>query len=134
MCGQEAYPRRVSDTAQSSLSIEQDITGTSLPALLSVTNRNPGPFKRIGFTAENSLKVLYQIKITFKLPDTPIFAPICYNHTFRPSQSDPGWDLEMLWNGIIKKFILKVWDKDIPLCFEAWLAVFKYSMSGENVI
>lgn len=42
---QQAYPTELSATTPSWLAIEQDITGTSLPALLNTAKRSPGPFK-----------------------------------------------------------------------------------------
>lgn len=38
----------------------------------------------------------YQIKKTFKLTNTSVFAPICCNHTFHPSQLDPVF---AIWKG-----------------------------------
>ena len=83
-------------TTPSWLTTDQDITGTSLPALLNTTEWNPGPVQGIGFIVQNSLRVCYQTKNTFKLTNTSIVAPICHNPTFPPSQSDPVFSL---WKG-----------------------------------
>lgn len=93
---QQAYPTELNATTPSWLAIEQDVTGTSLPALLNTAKRSPGPFKGIGVIVEHSLKVWYQIKKTFNLTNTSIFAPICHNHAFRPSQSDSVF---LSWRG-----------------------------------
>lgn len=79
-----AYPTEPNDTTPAWLAIEHDITGTSLSALLNATKRSPGPFKGIGFVAEHSLRVWYQIKKTFNLANTSIFVPIFHNHAFHP--------------------------------------------------
>lgn len=70
------------------LAIERDIQGFSLPALLFAENKPIRNFKKCNPIIVNSLKIWYQIRRIFKLPQICSLTPIACNHAFPPSQTD----------------------------------------------
>lgn len=70
------------------------VQNSSLCTLL--FSKTESPCKLVGnhFILKNSIRILNQIRSLFKLPNTSIHTPICYNHSFPPGQMDgvfAGW-------------------------------------------
>jgi len=83
-----AYPKVLTTTTTPAWLIKRDIKDSSLPALLFAENKPIRSFKKCNPIIVNSLKVWYQLRKVFKLPQTCSLTPIAYNHTFLPSQTD----------------------------------------------
>lgn len=89
MYWRNAYPEVLTTTTTPAwLVIERDIQDSSLPALLFAENKTIRTFKKCNPIVVNSLKVWYQLRKVFKLPQTCFLTPITYNHAFPPSLTD----------------------------------------------
>ena len=80
----DAYPGKITSSTPSWLAIEQDVHKTSLHALLFSTTKPLASISNI-FLVKQSLRIWYQIRKTFKLPEISTLTPIQYNHAFPPS-------------------------------------------------
>lgn len=79
------------DDAPSWLAIEQSMTKFSLPALLFSGTKPLRVIVNNNFVLGNSLRIWYQIRKVYRLPETSAFTPICHNHAFLPSQLDAAF-------------------------------------------
>ena len=81
----DAYPDETTDLTPSWLAIEKNVSNTSLPALLFSTPMPLASISNNNFLVKQSVKIWYQIRKTFKLPEISAYTPIRYNHAFPPS-------------------------------------------------
>lgn len=89
----DARPGAVTASTPAWLAIEQDLSKSSLPALLFSQTKPPTRITGNNFMITSSLKIWYQIRKTFDLPDISAYTPICYNHAFPPSLVDNSFAL-----------------------------------------
>lgn len=76
------------------LAIEQSLPISSLPALLFSSAQPPKSNPGNNFVVTSSLKIWYQIRKSFNLPETSTSTPLYRNHSFPPSLSD---NVFLLW-------------------------------------
>lgn len=81
---QDAYPGKTSISTPSWLAIEQDLPTSSLPALLFSLTKPLRAVTGNNFMVKKSVRIWYQIRKTFKLPETSVCTPVCHNHAFPP--------------------------------------------------
>lgn len=91
MYWQIACFKKSNDTIPGWLTIERDIQESSLlPALLFAQNKSVGIFKKCNPVDINSLKIWYQFRKIFKLPQTCSLTPIaCIMHFLPHSRIEP---------------------------------------------
>ena len=84
----------VSASIPSWLAIEQSLHIWSLPALLFSSAQPPKSNPGNNFVVTSSLKIWYQIRKSFNLPEISTSTPLYRNHSFPPSLSD---NVFLLW-------------------------------------
>ncbi len=62
--------------------------GTSLAAMLFSKLDKPTAINKLSIVLKNSIKILNQVRKVLSLPETSVYTPICYNHSFSPPWSD----------------------------------------------
>lgn len=65
-----------------------DLPESSLPALHFSLTRSPTTIAGNSFIVTSSLRIWYQIRKSFNLPETSVCTPLCHNHTFPASLTD----------------------------------------------
>ena len=93
MYRQDALPGKVSASTPSWLAIEQDLSKSSLPALLFSPAKFSTSITVNNLIVTNSLKIWHQLRKSFIFPDTSVHSPVCYNHAFPPSLTDSTFAL-----------------------------------------
>lgn len=88
MYWQGAFSDSLTTSTPSWLAIEQDLSKSSLPAFLFAKSIPPKAATGNNFMLINSLRIWYQIRKVFALPDISAFTPVCNNHAFPPSLTD----------------------------------------------
>uniref|UniRef100_A0A3B3E0S0 Reverse transcriptase domain-containing protein n=1 Tax=Oryzias melastigma TaxID=30732 RepID=A0A3B3E0S0_ORYME len=67
------------------------VNDSSLPAMLFSKFEKPEALKDLHFVLKQSVKILNQVRTFLALPETSIYTPICYNHSFSPPWLDKSY-------------------------------------------
>ncbi len=76
------------------------VVGTSLAAMLFSKVDKPTAVNKLSIVLKNSIKIVNKVRKVLSLPETSVYTPICYNHSFSPPWSDRTyfiWNEKGLW-------------------------------------